>query len=338
MDKKWRGDFSRRRIMKYIGPRILKTGLTVLITTIIASFIAPTEGFVIIFTSIVALDNSVSSSVEGGVKRLINTAVGAVIATLMVYAGLPPEITIPVSVMALIIMSNKLGLKGSVGISGAVLIIILLARDRDPFMYSLIRLRDTLIGFAVAVLVNILILPPKLDDRLYVKAKKLSDDTMSLVNNVFMYRLNEDFDNYTGRIVNLSRELIKVRDELGFKKRISDGEFVVYKQLLSSLDKVKVYAESLSLMDKELKITRENSLGLKNLLGIELLDNYDLIESSETKDEILYNFVLDKIITHLGIIQSMSEELDHFNKVNLVKDDLKWQLRFTSKAKRLDEE
>ena len=104
----------------YIGMRTLKTGLTVFVAALIAQMINPQDQFVLLFTSLIALESSVASSFENGLKRIAATIIGAFSAILLMATGLPLPVTAGLSVMLLIIVANRLGQAGSIGISGSV--------------------------------------------------------------------------------------------------------------------------------------------------------------------------------------------------------------------------
>ncbi len=305
--------------MRYFGLRTLKTGITVFLAVLLADWLAPGESFVIIFTSIVALENTVTDSYQSGLKRLINTAVGAVIAILMMYTGLPKEFTIPVAVMALIIVSNRVGLKGSVGISGAVLIIIMLATDRHPVMYSLVRLRDTSIGIATAVLVNMLIFPPKLKNRLMETLNQLKEERDILINKVFLYRVGDDFDKMRTLINLFSREINQLKDEMGFKRSVTDPELLIYRQLLMAYEKIYIYCENLSFMSHDIKITEENRKDIEEILKKEIVADAKDESENETREEVIYNYTLEKIIKNIRHIESYTRQLEDLTNTQPVK-------------------
>ncbi|GEM_PF-3584024 len=305
--------------MRYFGLRTLKTGITVFLAVLLADWLAPGESFVIIFTSIVALENTVTDSYQSGLKRLINTAVGAVIAILMMYTGLPKEFTIPVAVMALIIVSNRVGLKGSVGISGAVLIIIMLATDRHPVMYSLVRLRDTSIGIATAVLVNMLIFPPKLKNRLMETLNQLKEERDILINKVFLYRVGDDFDKMRTLINLFSREINQLKDEMGFKRSVTDPELLIYRQLLMAYEKIYIYCENLSFMSHDIKITEENRKDIEEILKKEIVAGAKDESENETREEVIYNYTLEKIIKNIRHIESYTHQLEDLTNTQPVK-------------------
>lgn len=305
--------------MRYFGLRTLKTGITVFLAVLLADWLAPGESFVIIFTSIVALENTVTDSYQSGLKRLINTAIGAVIAILMMYTGLPKEFTIPVAVMALIIVSNRVGLKGSVGISGAVLIIIMLATDRHPVMYSLVRLRDTSIGIATAVLVNMLIFPPKLKNRLMETLNQLKEERDILINKVFLYRVGDDFDKMRTLINLFSREINQLKDEMGFKRSVTDPELLIYRQLLMAYEKIYIYCENLSFMSHDIKITEENRKDIEEILKKEIVAGAKDESENETREEVIYNYTLEKIIKNIRHIESYTRQLEDLTNTQPVK-------------------
>lgn len=298
--------------MKYIGMRTLKTGLTVFLAALIARIINPQDPFVILFTSIIALESTVYSSFETGWKRIAATGIGAVVAIILIYTGLPFEAAAALSIMLLIIVSNQLGQSGSITIAGSVTILILLSgyAGGDPVHYSLIRIRDTAIAILLAGLVNLLVFPPKASKRVRELQKNLFAETYAMVETIYLYRVADNLEAYRKNLEKLDEEIRQASLELGIIKSIESKKLPVYKKIMSAYEAIYIYSENLSLMGREMRVSDENLKKLTDLFGHEesLDNNWD--ETTMTNEEAIYNHTLNRLITDLKRLKSLEEELE----------------------------
>lgn len=297
--------------MQYIGMRTLKTGFTVFLAAIIARMIIPGDPFVILFTSVIALESTVSASFETGWRRIVSTIVGALVANILVYSGLPFEIAAALSIMLLIILSNRLGLSGSIGISGSVTLLILLSgySGNDPALYSLIRLRDTMIGISLAVLVNLLIFPPKASKRIKELERNLYKETLALIEKIYLYRLPDNLEEYRKNIDKLEDEVRQAASERGIIRSIEIKKLAIYKKLINTYQAINIYSENLFLMGQNIRIIASNLKEMTDLFGHAeiIMEPWD--ESKLTNDEAIYNHTLSRLILDLKKLDSLERSL-----------------------------
>ena len=298
--------------MAYIGMRTLKTGLTVFLAALIARIINPQDPFVMLFTSLIALENTVSASFENGWRRIVATIVGAVVANVLVFSGLPIEIAAAVSIMLLIIVSNALGQEGSIGVAGSVTLLILLSgyAGEDPARYSLIRLRDTTIAITLAVLVNLLVFPPKPSKRIREQEMVLYNETLALVEKIYLYRVADNLEDYRKSVDQLQSALQKAEAEPGIIRNIATSKLAVHKKLIRTYQVIYIYSENLSLMGQDNRIVDSNLKALTDLFGhSEILDN-NWDESTMSNNEAIYNHTLSRLIEDLRKVKALEASLD----------------------------
>ncbi len=295
----------------YIGMRTLKTGLTVFVAALIAQMINPQDQFVLLFTSLIALESSVASSFENGLKRIAATIIGAFSAILLMATGLPLPVTAGLSVMLLIIVANRLGQAGSIGISGSVTILILLNgyAGQNPYFFTYIRLRDTIIAIVLALVINLLIFPPKASKRIQNQERILFTETLALVEKIYLYRISDDLEEYRDQVRQLASDIHLAESELGIVRSVGDKRLALYKKLLGNYQKIYIYSENLSLMGRHMRVTDENQRQLTDLFGHEEILETEWDEGSMTREEVIYNYTLSRLISSLGDINRLEKEL-----------------------------
>ncbi|KAF5061830.1 Aromatic acid exporter family member 1 [anaerobic digester metagenome] len=305
-------------MMQYIGMRTLKTGLTVFLAGLVAQAINPQDQFVLLFTAVIALESSVASSFEIGMKRVAATIIGAFSAILLYSSGLPLPVSAALSVMLLIIVANRLGQTGSIGISGSVTILILLNgyAGQNPYFFTYIRLRDTILAVALALIVNLLIFPPRAAKRIRRQEQLLYDNTLAMVEKIYLYRVADNLEDYRSEVQQLASDVQTAATELGIVKSIEDKRLAVYKKLLSTYQKIYIYSENLALMGKDMRVTDANQKQLTDLFGHEEVLEAEWNEEDITRNEVIYNYTLDRLISNLKEIKAYEQQLSELPAKN----------------------
>jgi len=153
-----------------IGMRVVKTAIAVGLCLVIAMFTGGMESVSISAVSaIVTIRPTHGDTVRTGIFRLLGTVIGGALGTLAVIIGLFLPyyneglfaLVIPLMLILNLYLCNVLNLQDSCSISCVVTIIVaanvaLDATYSEALMYTLMRLRDTLVGVTVASLMNVL--------------------------------------------------------------------------------------------------------------------------------------------------------------------------------------
>ncbi|PKK40244.1 hypothetical protein ABB02_00455 [Clostridiaceae bacterium JG1575] len=301
--------------MKRVGMRTLKTGFAVFLAALVARPLNPDNQFVLLFTALIAMDSTVSATFENGIKRTMATAVGAAVALLMVYTHLSLYLAVPVAVMLLIVVANRLKLSGSIGISGGVTILILLNgySGVEPYLYALLRMRDTIIGIGIAMAVNLLISPPRHSLRLLDETQGLRLETHAILEKIFLYGVWEDLELYRQKVEQFGRDLETARDEITLRKDLVSQKLALYRNLVKAYEAILVYLENLSLMPKNLAISSDNQKDLASLLGHELEEILPMAKEGGAKDEIIFNYTLSRLLQRFKQAQMLQKDLEALN-------------------------
>ena len=152
----------------HIGMRNLKTGLSVLLCLLFYYFTKRDGALFAGISAIVCMQDNVEKSMTSGISRMCGTFIGATEAMvfLYLYQRYPYDFlkigSTALGVMLLILFCNLLKRNDSIVIAGMVFLVIMIGTsEQSPFLYSINRLVDTLIGILVAVVVNRLLWDPE---------------------------------------------------------------------------------------------------------------------------------------------------------------------------------
>ena len=152
-----------------IGMRVIKTAASVAICLLIAIFHEGMESVPIVAVSaIVTIRPTQGETVHTGVFRLLGTIIGGVLGVVTVFIGLFLPyyneglfvIVIPCMLLLDLYLCNVLNMQDSCVIACVVTIIVashvtLDVTVGEAMIFTLLRLRDTFIGVAVATVMNI---------------------------------------------------------------------------------------------------------------------------------------------------------------------------------------
>ena len=155
---------------KWIGYRILKTGIAVFFTALICQALNLPVVFAVI-TAIVTLEPTASDSIKKGLIRLPASAIGAALAVLFVSLLGNSPWTFALAATLTIYICQKLKLEQGTLVAALTAVAMIPGVHDHFFLAFLIRLSTTTIGLTVSTLVNIFILPPQYVDTVSLRMK-----------------------------------------------------------------------------------------------------------------------------------------------------------------------
>lgn len=170
---------------KFVGGRIVKTGIAVFVTSLICHMLNWPAMFAVI-TAIVTIEPTAADSIKKAFVRFPASAIGAGFSVLATFIFGDSPISYTFVALATIIACNKLKLHD--GILVATLTgIAMISTVHDDYLSSFfIRLGTTSTGLIVSSLVNLLVMPPKYSETitraihtLFMKA----GDILSIIGN-----------------------------------------------------------------------------------------------------------------------------------------------------------
>ncbi len=151
----------------HVGMRNLKTALAILLCLLLYQIIPGSASYACI-AALIVMQSTLEESLEQARNRIVGIVIGGIFGALFSSANLLIRISIlqilavSVGVTLLILLCNLLGKRGAI-VMGCVTFLVIMLPDtpQNPWQYSLLCVIDNTVGTVVAVLVNLLIRPPK---------------------------------------------------------------------------------------------------------------------------------------------------------------------------------
>jgi uncharacterized membrane protein YgaE (UPF0421/DUF939 family) len=153
-----------KKIINYLschglGFRTLKTALAISLILLVAYLFDYPDAYYICSVALLTIQITPKESLRLGAQRLVGTAIGGGLGTLMLYVSIYSNIHVYIlAVFSLILgifISNLIKMKGASAICALVIMLILIVPlDTKPYLYALKRTLETTIGIVVAVLIN----------------------------------------------------------------------------------------------------------------------------------------------------------------------------------------
>jgi len=227
---------------KFVGGRIVKTGIAVFVTAFICHLLEWPAMFAVI-TAIVTIEPTAADSIKKAFVRFPASAIGAGFSVLATFLFGDSPISYTFVSLATIITCNKLKLHD--GILVATLTgVAMISTVHDEYLSSFfIRLGTTSTGLIVSSLVNLLVMPPKYSETISRAIHSLfmkAGDILNTIGNEFCQNQASEKD-IRKAFYNLVKEIEKIetlctyqKDEWRFHrvKRIDIGHFhYEYKKL-----------------------------------------------------------------------------------------------------------
>ncbi len=157
---------------KWIGGRVIKTGLAAFVTALICNIFNLPALFAVI-TAIVTIEPTASDSIKKGMIRFPAAMIGAGFAMLFEsFLGQSP-LAYALAATFTLAVCHKLRLDAGMLVA-TLTAVAMIAETEDQFLNSFfVRLSTTLIGLVVSTVINFIILPPHYNDMIIKKVDQL---------------------------------------------------------------------------------------------------------------------------------------------------------------------
>lgn len=227
-----------------IGARVLKTGLAITLSIMISNVVTPDNSPALAaIAAVTTTAPSVRQSFEQFQRRVLSNTIGAIIGVIMtLFVGNSPLAT-GVAVILLIALLNKLKLSDVLTLAAITLVVVMSYSEHDLLVSSVFRVVETLIGVTISTLVNILIYPPKYDERFFTDSVKTSSEIIMLARaalrkNISFPVMEKDLNKIHQKFTELTSlyELIKSEIIFSEKDRMRFArKLVAYRNILKSI-------------------------------------------------------------------------------------------------------
>ena len=153
--------WNHKSIKFRIGMRTVKTALAVMIAITLVYFYGVTASRIVfaMLGAMEAMQPTVKASIRSCLTQVTGVVSGAVFGLILNVLGLHPLISAGIGIVMVITVYNALHVQFSPSLPCLIVVIICTSPDVLPIPYATGRIWDTLIGFAVGILINALVFP-----------------------------------------------------------------------------------------------------------------------------------------------------------------------------------
>ncbi|HBT18959.1 MAG TPA: hypothetical protein DEA52_02770 [Clostridiaceae bacterium] len=289
---------------RLIGMRTIKTALVVVLAYIVSSFLNDELSFSMIYAAVLCVETSVVSSVKIGYNRALGTVIGGVIGLALTYVPMYGGITMAVGVVITILFCNLLDIKKATGIAITLVIIIIIgSAEVAPSYYAIQRTFDTVVGIIIATIVNLLIYPPDQMRRVKEGFSQYKELAIQVVGDVILYGMIDGLEALGKSLDDVKDRFNALNKELSILRKYDKEEYEYYQHLLEFAEKVFIYAEAISLSEPTVRMTKDNHQRLFKVLSLEILTEDFVTPQDSTREDLIYNYNLAKLIAALDKIQ-----------------------------------
>ncbi|GAA0441898.1 aromatic acid exporter family protein [Lentibacillus halophilus] len=211
----------RKKHMKLMGGRIIKTGVAIFITAWICILLDWPPVFAVI-TAIVTLEPTVSDSIKKGFVRFPASAIGSAYAVLFISLFGNSPLTYTLSAVFTITTCVRFKLHSGVLVATLTSVAMVEVIHSSFLMSFFIRLGTTTTGLVVSTVVNLFMLPPdyteEISKRLRTIAYKTGVSFEQLINDILdgekrITVIEEEMADQVDEFIHQTEELIRYQKE-----------------------------------------------------------------------------------------------------------------------------
>ncbi|MGB7998812.1 MAG: aromatic acid exporter family protein [Anaerobacillus sp.] len=173
----------KQKLFKFVGGRILKTGLAAFLTAWICDALGLPVLFAVI-TAIVTVEPTASDSIKKGIIRFPAAAIGAGFAMLFESFLNQSPFTFALAATFTLITCHKLGLDDGMLVATLTAVAMIPDTTGDYMSSYVLRLSTTLIGIVVSTAVNYFVMPPKFHKMINQGVKRLYRNAGDLLDQI----------------------------------------------------------------------------------------------------------------------------------------------------------
>ncbi|WP_209121086.1 aromatic acid exporter family protein [Alkalihalobacillus sp. BA299] len=250
-----------------LGPRILKTGFAVILALYICSALELEPAIFAGVAAILAVQPSIYRTWKQMLDQFITNTLGAAVALFFIHFLGDNPITIGLVIMLVISLSLKLKMESTIPLTLVTVLAIMSAPGNEDLLFTLNRFLIILIGTSSAMLVNVVILPPKYK-KTYTENVQSSFQNLSiLLRTAISNELSEKSFQEQSKALRKSIEKLEEqyklfdeeREKIGKINKTNAREVVVFKQMLKALQEGEHLLENIEEHYFQSKTTEEEN-------------------------------------------------------------------------------
>lgn len=228
-----------------LGARIIKTGIAVVLALYVATWLQLEPVFFAAIAAVLTVQPSIYRSWQHMIEQIQANVIGAIIGIAGVFLLGNSPVIIGLMIIIVILINLSLKLSGTISLSIVTVIAVMEVPEGDYFTFALNRLILIMVGILSSILVNIIFIPPKYENKFLLHMKEAVEHLTFLMRQMTDQELEETAYRQEKQKVmeNLkkSEELfILYQEERTYRKKSKfqkARKTVVFKQMVRSMHK-----------------------------------------------------------------------------------------------------
>lgn len=246
-----------------LGARMLKTGVAVVLALFLANLLELPSPVFAGIAAIFAVQPTIYRSFLSVLEQFQGNIVGAVVAVTFVLLFGNHIFIIGLAAVIVIGINLKLNLENTVGLSLVTLLVIMVSPGDDFINFAILRFSTIMLGVLSSSLVNLVFIPPKYENKLYLKTASLSEEItrwIRLIDASEHRLLKNDIRKIKEEMLALDELYSLYREERNYFKRNrleKMRKLVIYRQLIATANKSLLTLKKLHRFENELALMPE---------------------------------------------------------------------------------
>ncbi len=292
----------------HLGLRTVKTALAVMLSVLLIRCFAtePLSVFYAAFGALIALETTFSKSLMQGLTQLIGVICGTVIGyiAVLLFPETTPAWLVGLGVLLLILLLNSFRLSFTASLACIIFLSACLTPTDNILRDSLFRLRDTAVGIAVALAVNITIRPYNNKRHILSLLAQLRGLVPAALESVVVYERFPEIQPFQELLRHIDRELVLYHSQRFFHRRHDDearlcGCGQLAQRMVQEL-------EVICGMDSLGDLATENAAKMQEL-GLSLPEAGVIGRKCSRHDTIVMNYHLEKLLAAYSYLGELME-------------------------------
>ncbi|WP_223589788.1 FUSC family protein [Neobacillus bataviensis] len=249
-----------------LGARIFKTGIAIVLSLYLAQLLhSPSPVFAAI-AAIFAIQPTIYRSYLTIIEQIQGNIIGALMAVIFVLVLGNHYIVVGLAAIIVILLNLKLKLEKNIGLSLVTLISIMEIQSGSFIQFAGIRFSTIMIGVFSAFIVNLVFMPPKYENKLYLKIADTTEEIirwirLSTRHDFDHQLLKTDIEKLKDSYIKISQFYLMYKEERSYFKRITlekSRKLVIYRQMTSAAKKALDTLKKLHRFENDLLHLPEN--------------------------------------------------------------------------------
>ncbi|WAA12937.1 FUSC family protein [Fervidibacillus halotolerans] len=228
-----------------LGARILKTGLAIVLALFVAELLQLPSPVFAAISAIFAVQPSIYRSYLTIIEQIQGNVIGAIIAIVSVLLFGNHFLIVGLAAIILIMIHLKLNIEKTISLSLVTLIVIMETPNEEFITFAIIRFSTIMLGIISAFLINLILVPPKYETKLYTA---ISDITNAILKWIRLKThqaadhllLKQDIDKLREQLVQTEQIYLLYKEERTFSKKHTQEKLrklVIYRQMITASKK-----------------------------------------------------------------------------------------------------